>query len=33
VALGFVISLVRDLATRRGRREIRNPPEGAEAAG
>jgi YhgE/Pip-like protein len=33
VALGFVISLVRDLATRRGRREIRNPPEGAEVAG
>lgn len=32
-ALGYVISLVRDLATRRGRREITNSPESAEAAG
>ena len=32
-ALGYVISLVRDLATGRGRREIMNPPEGAESAG
>ncbi|HEX2742414.1 MAG TPA: ABC transporter permease [Rubrobacter sp.] len=32
-ALGYVISLLRDLATRRGRREITNPPESAEAAG
>ena len=28
-ALGHVISLVRDLATPRGRRQIRNPSEGA----
>lgn len=32
-ALGYMISLLRDLAARRGRREITNPPESAEAAG
>lgn len=33
VVLGYVISLVRDLATRRGRRPVTKSPEGAEAAG